>query len=141
MGYWVEPPAPRMPVITRIITLFLVGGSLRTSFACWVISPIYGGRKQPTSIGVIIIRIHLPSTVPKHSMFGMCTYQVVGFKDFFIFTPNLGEIIQFDQYISTGLKPPTRCSSLKKIKMIQCKKTWLFSVYRGFSSYPGIWGL
>ena len=30
-----------------------------------------------------------------------------GFKYFFIFTPNLGEMIKFDEYFSNGLKPPT----------------------------------
>ena len=31
---------------------------------------------------------------------------------FYIFTPNLGEMIQFDEYFSNGLKPPTRLPSL-----------------------------
>ena len=30
-----------------------------------------------------------------------------GFKQFLIFTPNPGEMIQFDKYIWNGLKPPT----------------------------------
>ena len=30
-----------------------------------------------------------------------------GFKDVFIFSPNLGEMIQFDDDFSDGLKPPT----------------------------------
>ena len=30
------------------------------------------------------------------------------FQTFFIFTPKIGEIIQFDEYFSNGLKPPTR---------------------------------
>ena len=29
-------------------------------------------------------------------------------SQFFIFTPILGEMIQFDSYFSNGLKPPTR---------------------------------
>ena len=30
------------------------------------------------------------------------------FEIFFIFTPKIGEMIQFDEYFSDGLKPPTR---------------------------------
>ena len=33
------------------------------------------------------------------------------FQRFFIFTPILGEMIQFHEYFSDGLKPPTRLSS------------------------------
>ena len=29
------------------------------------------------------------------------------FQISFIFTPNLGEMIQFDEYFSDGMKPPT----------------------------------
>ena len=32
-------------------------------------------------------------------------------KHVFMFTPNLGEMIQFDEYSSDGLKPPTRYES------------------------------
>ena len=34
-------------------------------------------------------------------------YWVVATQTFFIFTPIPGEMIQFDKYFSTGLKPPT----------------------------------
>ena len=34
------------------------------------------------------------------------------FQTFFIFTPKIGEMIQFDSYFSKGLKPPTSCSFL-----------------------------
>ena len=37
-----------------------------------------------------------------------------GFEDF-LFSPLLGELIQFDEYFSDGLKPPTRCVVLNPL--------------------------
>jgi len=34
---------------------------------------------------------------------------------FFVFSPLLGEMIQFDEYFSDGLKPPSRCALVDKV--------------------------
>ena len=37
----------------------------------------------------------------------LCSYLGGGFK-YFLCSPLLGEMIQFDEYLANGLKPPTR---------------------------------
>ena len=43
---------------------------------------------------------------------------------FFMFTPKIGEMIQFDKYFSDGLKPPTRWVFLDNLYF--CFHGWLF---------------
>ena len=36
------------------------------------------------------------------------------FEDFLMFTPKIGEMIQFDEYFAAWLKPPVSCEYLEK---------------------------
>ena len=50
---------------------------------------------------------------------GKRSFLIGGFNYFVIFTPNLGEMIQFDWYFSNGLKPPTSI-------LVQPRSSWHF---------------
>ena len=56
-----------------------------------------------------------------------------GFKYFFISTPNLWEMIQFDEDFSDGLKPPTSLLSQKTNEnppwMNQCISCWTWWIF------------
>ena len=45
--------------------------------------------------------------VSKSWVVGWIIISVVKLQIFFIFTPKIGEMIQFEEYFSKGLKPPT----------------------------------
>ena len=50
---------------------------------------------------------------PLKWVFMMYTLSLGGGFKYFLFIPLLGEMIQFDQYFSDGLKPPTRSATLR----------------------------
>ena len=86
------------------------GGPPKSSILIWfsIIFTIHFGffspyfRKHPNG------SVRSPkSLVEKVAGITALSYMTGGFK-YFLFLPLLGEMIQFDQYFSDGLKPPTR---------------------------------
>ena len=59
--------------------------------------------------------------------------EVVAAQAFFIFTPIIGEMIQFDKYIfQNGLKPPTSHGARSAPSRLLCYK-WSFPKQRSFN--------
>ena len=67
-------------------------------------------QKKHHNLKLVVSKIYENTQVPNYLKLGG------GFK-YFLFSPLLGEMIQFDEYFSKGLKPPTS----KAIHSVLCE--------------------